>query len=149
MTRWLDEQELRAWKGFCLMQMQLFALLAREMTEGLSETDYSVLAGLSDQPDRQLRLTELGQQLGWEKSRVSHHVARMEQRGLVEKLKCPTDQRGWFVRMTPTGLAAITAAAPRHVELVRAHFIDLLTPGELAALASASEKVLAHLPSAP
>lgn len=146
MTRWLDEQEASAWRNFCLMQGQLFGLIERQTPAGLSGADYAVLANLSDFADHRARLTELGVQLGWEKSRLSHQITQMEQRGLVQKVRCPTDQRGWFVHMTPAGLAAIAEAAPAHVELVREHFVDLLTPVQLRTLDDICRKVLGHLP---
>jgi DNA-binding MarR family transcriptional regulator len=148
-TRWLTADEGRAWRNLSLMQLQLFALLGREMSEGLSYQDYLVLADLSDRPDGQARLNELGRRLGWEKSRISHHVTRMEQRGLVERVKCPTDQRGWFVAATDAGREAIRQAAPAHVHLVRRHFIDLLTPEQLATLDDIAQTVLDHLPQEP
>lgn len=145
--RWLDDDERDAWRNFSLMQLQLFGLLGRELAaEGLSYPDYLVLAGLSDRDDRRARLVELGRDLGWEKSRISHHISRMEQRGLVTKTRCPTDRRGWFVAMTDAGLAAITEAAPGHVEVVRRHFIDLLDPAEVRTLGDIATRVLEHLP---
>lgn len=146
-VRWLTAAEHRAWRNFSLMQLQLFALLGRELADdGLSYQDYIVLAHLSDQKDNQLRLTELGRELGWEKSRISHHVTRMEQRGLVARMRCPTDQRGWFVVMTDEGRAASAAAAPGHVATVRRHFIDLLTPAQLETLDGIARTVLDQLP---
>jgi DNA-binding MarR family transcriptional regulator len=147
-TRWLTEPERRAWRNLSLMQLQLQALLGRELaSDGLSYQDYLVLAYLSDRPDNQARLTDIGRQLGWEKSRVSHHITRMESRALVERVKCPTDQRGWFVVMTDDGRASIVAAAPAHVAAVRRHFIDLLTPEQINALDEIARTVLEHLPS--
>ena len=105
------------------------------------------MADLSDRPDNQARLHELGHQLGWEKSRVSHHINRMQKRGLVDKTRCPTDQRGWNVTLTDQGRAAITKAAPAHVEAVRRHFIDLLTPAQLKTVDTVARKVLKNLPS--
>ena len=146
-SRWLTEKERHAWRNFSLMQLQLFALLGRELAgDGLSYPDYVVLAILSDQPDNQARLSQLGHELGWEKSRVSHHVARMEQRELVTRAKCPTDLRGWFIAMTDEGRAAMARAAPAHVGVVRRHFIDLLTPAQIAALTDISQTVLDSLP---
>lgn len=146
-TRWLDDEEQRTWQNFLLMQFQLNAHMARELTaDGLSHQDYMVLANLSDLDDQEARLVELGDKLGWEKSRMSHHISRMEARGLVAKVKCPTDQRGWFVRMTDAGRDAIAAAAPNHVEVVRRHFIDLLSRDELRMLDAISTRVLDTLP---
>ncbi|MGD9796203.1 MAG: MarR family winged helix-turn-helix transcriptional regulator [Acidimicrobiia bacterium] len=147
-TRWLSEPERQAWRNLSLMQLQLHALLGRELTgDGLSYQDYLVLASLSDRPDNQARLTDIGRELGWEKSRVSHHITRMESRSLVQRVKCPTDQRGWFVMMTDNGRASIEAAAPAHVAAVRRHFIDLLTPQQLGTLDEIARTVLEHLPS--
>ncbi len=146
-TRWLRDDERQAWKNFVLMQFQLLALLGRELTDtGLSFQDYSVLAELSDRPEYQARLTELGRQLGWEKSRISHQVTRMEQRGLLAKVKCPTDLRGWNVKLTDEGHAAIVAAAPAHVATVRKNFIDLLTADQIEVLQQITTTVLEALP---
>jgi DNA-binding MarR family transcriptional regulator len=92
-----------------------------------------------------LRAFELSRRLGWEKSRLSHHIARMEARGLVGREPCDTDHRGAFVVLTPTGRAAIEVAAPGHVEGVRRHFIDLLTPEQLEVLADITDTVLTEL----
>jgi DNA-binding MarR family transcriptional regulator len=146
-TRWLTEPENLAWKGLTLMQFQLFALLGRELADsGLSFQDYIVLAELSDRPDHRARLTDLGRQLGWEKSRVSHHVSRMEQRGLVAKVRCETDQRSWFITITDEGRRAIKEAAPPHVAKVREYFVDLLTAEQLRVLESITATVLQALP---
>lgn len=146
-VRWLDRNELEAWRRLLLMQLQLTATLSRELAEssGLSYQDYLVLAALTDRPDGRMRAFELGRELGWEKSRLSHHVARMVERGLVRREKCETDQRGAFVVVTKQGRKAIEAAAPGHVEGVRRHFIDLLSPTELKTLSTVAGRVLNHL----
>jgi len=143
-VRWLDEREERAWRALQFMTMRLDARLASELASvsDLSYPDYTVLVALTDRPDGRLRLFELAATLGWEKSRVSHQVARMVDRGLVAKEKCDDDRRGAFVVATDRGLAAIEAAAPHHVETVRRLFVDPLTPAELDALGRAAQKVL-------
>jgi DNA-binding MarR family transcriptional regulator len=147
-TNWLTEPEQQAWRNLSLMQLQLVALLGRELADdGLSYQDYLVLATLSDQPDGRMRLNELGGVLGWEKSRVSHHMTRMEARGLVTRVRCATDQRGWFIVLTDAGRAASEAAAPAHVAVVRRHFVDLLTAEQLATLDTIARTVLEHLPA--
>lgn len=145
--RWLTEAEERAWRGLQSMQLQLAGALARslEANSDLSLADYGVLIFLTDQPEGRLRLFELAEGLGWEKSRVSHQVARMAGRGLVEKQRCSADRRGWHVSVTPTGREAIEAAAPSHVETVRELFVDRLSPQQLAAVAEVAEVVLAGL----
>ncbi|MFN2557672.1 MAG: MarR family winged helix-turn-helix transcriptional regulator [Nitriliruptorales bacterium] len=146
-ARWLDDQEERAWRALQLMQMRLTAQLARDLAahSDLSYPDYVVLVALSDQSDGRMRLYELARVLGWEKSRLSHHLARMAQRGLVMKEKCASDRRGAFVVATECGRDAIERAAPSHVESVRRLFIDRLTPRQLATISAAAETVLAAL----
>jgi DNA-binding MarR family transcriptional regulator len=149
-VRWLDEREAAAWRGLQIMQMQLNATLARELAEqsDLSYPDYMVLVALTDQPDGRRRPFELGADLAWEKSRVSHHVSRMAARGLVARTDCPSDQRGSFVVITDRGRAAIESAAPGHVAAVRRYVIDRLAPAQLDALAEISAEVLAALAGA-
>lgn len=142
---WLSEDELRAWRDLSLMQFQLSARLGRELAaDGLSYQDYLILAALTD-GDGRLRANELGLGLGWEKSRLSHHITRMVERGLVTREKCPTDQRGSFVVITDKGRRANRAAAPAHVAAVRRFFVDLVTPSQLATIAEVAETVLAKL----
>ena len=150
-VRWLDEHEARAWRGFQAMQLRLNAALSRELAvdSDLSYSDYSVLVVLTDQPGGRLRAFELGAELGWEKSRVSHHVTRMADRGLVQRERCSSDQRGAFVTVTEAGRTAIEQAAPGHVAAVRRWFIDLLTPEQLDELATISAVALEALDDSP
>jgi DNA-binding MarR family transcriptional regulator len=143
-VRWLDEREERAWRALQFMGMRLDARLASELAavSDLSYSDYTVLVALTDRPDGRMRPFELAATLGWEKSRVSHQIARMVDRGLVAKDKCGDDRRGAFVIATERGRAAIVAAAPHHVRTVRRLFVDPLTPDELDALGRAAQKVL-------
>ena len=149
--RWLSDGEERAWRSLQFMQMRLEGELARQLAEdsGLSYSDYVVLVALTDRPDGRMRLFELAGVLGWEKSRLSHHVARMEARGLVKKEKCDADRRGAFVVVTERGRNEIKVAAPGHVAAVRRLFVDRLTPGQLAAVAEAAAEVLAALDQPP
>jgi DNA-binding MarR family transcriptional regulator len=146
-VRWLNEREERAWRALQFMQMRLEARLARQLASDsrLSYPDYLVLVALTDDPDGRLRLFELGEVLGWEKSRLSHHVARMADRGLVKKEKCDSDRRGAYVVITDKGRDEIKAAAPGHVDAVRRLFIDRLTTDQLDAIAIAAETVLAGI----
>ena len=146
-TRWLNEREERAWRSLQFMQMRLEGELARQLAadSGLSYPDYVVLVALTDRPDGRLRLFELAHVLGWEKSRLSHHVARMADRGLVAKEKCDADRRGAFVVITTRGRRDLEAAAPGHVSAVRRLFVDRLTPSQLDAIGEAANVVLATL----
>lgn len=143
-VRWLDEREQRAWRGLMDLQAQLGAHLRRSLLRdsGLSDADYEVLVHLSEAPDERLRIFQLVRGLQWEKSRLSHQLRRMEQRELLERTECPTDGRGAFVALTATGREAIEAAAPLHVDEVRKHFIDRLTPEQLGSLLEISRAVL-------
>lgn len=144
---WLDEREERAWRGFINLQQQVKRRIERELQRnaGLSGPDYEVLVHLSEAPEGRLRPYQLGRITQWEKSRLSHHLSRMAERGLVERQVCPTDSRGSFVALTDLGRAAITGAAPQHVEDVRRWFIDVLTPEQLDVLADISDTVLENL----
>ncbi len=126
------------------------AVLSRELQEesGLSSQDYGVLVALNEQPDGRMRAFELGRELAWEKSRLSHHITRMAERDLVKRMRCPTDQRGSFVAITNTGRKALQAAAPGHVAAVRRYFIDQLSASEIAALTKIAEKTSSALLSA-
>lgn len=144
---WLNDEELRAWRGLQLMQNQLSAALSRELLEatGLSYLDYLVLAVLTDQTAGRMRAFELGRELGWEKSRLSHHISRMFERGLVERQKCSEDRRGAHVAVTKMGRKAIESAAPGHVASVRRRFLDRLSKEQIQTLGDISETVLAGL----
>jgi DNA-binding MarR family transcriptional regulator len=144
---WLSVEEEQAWRRLQLMHLQLTATLSHELaqTAGLSYPDYVVLAVLTGAPEARMRVTELGRTIGWEKSRVSHHISRMVERGYVTRERCQTDQRGAFVVVTKRGHKAIEAAAPGHVAGVRRHFVDLLTPEQLATIREVADAVLEHL----
>jgi DNA-binding MarR family transcriptional regulator len=148
--RWLNEAEQHAWRTFLRMQAQLTARLGRDLQADseLSLADYDVLVHLTDLEGGRRRILELARELDWEKSRMSHHLARMAKRGLIAREECPADGRGAFIVITPEGQAAIEAAAPRHVESVRRLVFDVLSPEQVAALAAVSEKVLARLDTA-
>ncbi len=150
-VRWLDPGEERAWRSLQFMQMRLEGELARQLAvdSGLSYPDYVVLVALTDRPDGRMRLFELAEVLGWEKSRLSHHVTRMATRGLVTKEKCDADRRGSFVVVTSPGRREIAAAAPGHVRAVRRLFVDRLTPAQLAAIGDAADIVLAAFDDEP
>ncbi|KAB1943641.1 MarR family transcriptional regulator [Micromonospora sp. ALFpr18c] len=145
--RWLDAREDHAWRGYRRMRRLLDLELARELTQdgGLSEPDYDVLSDLSETPQGRLRLSELADRMLWSRSRLSHHLTRMQQRGLVTREECPDDARGAIVVLTPAGRGAIEAAAPGHVTAVRRHFLDLLTPAEVEALGAFTHRVVDHL----
>ncbi|MDN5749464.1 MAG: MarR family transcriptional regulator [Pseudonocardia sp.] len=133
------------------MQAQLQAQLNRELQadSGMSLADFDVLVALTDRADVQMRVRELAEALQWEKSRLSHHLARMERRGLVERRDCPDDARGAFVILTADGRRAIERAAPAHVDAVRSLVFDGLDPEQVDTLACIAETVLSRIRSRP
>lgn len=126
------------------MNRYLDAAMARQLVDAssISLSDYVVLVALTDVPNAELRQFELAEFLGWEKSRLSHHLARMQRRRLISRRPCPDDRRGALVAATLEGVAAIEAAAPGHVEMVRQTVIDRLTTDQLHALSAISSIVL-------
>ncbi|WP_416904784.1 MarR family winged helix-turn-helix transcriptional regulator [Micromonospora echinospora] len=147
MTRWLDDDEQRAWRAYVQMQNRLTARLGRQLQQdsGLSLADYDVLVALTDADEGRLRPFALQRQLEWEQSRLSHHLSRMQRRGLVDREGCPGDRRGAFVVLTPAGREAIEAAAPGHVATVREFFLDQLDRDEVATLERLATRVLHRL----
>jgi DNA-binding MarR family transcriptional regulator len=145
-TNWLDDDEQRAWRAYRRMVLLVDSAVARELSRdtGLSMPDYQVLSTLSEAEGHRRRLTDLASRMQWSPSRLSHHVTRMEQRGLVTRADCAEDLRAAYVVLSACGWEAIKAAAPDHVASVREHLIDLLTTEEIAAMTSIGEKVIAH-----
>ncbi|WDZ83263.1 MarR family winged helix-turn-helix transcriptional regulator [Micromonospora cathayae] len=151
MTRWLDDDEQRAWRSYVQMQARLNAHLGRQLQRdsGLSLADYGVLVQLTEVPEGRLRPFALQERLEWEQSRLSHHLSRMSRRGLVERQECPSDARGAFVAITAAGRAALEAAAPGHVATVRDLFLDQLDRDELRTLERFADRVLRRLAADP
>lgn len=145
--RWLTPEEQRAWRGFVRLHERLGGRLGRllQSESHVSPADFAVLVHLTDTPEGRQRYQELARALEWEKSRMSHHIARMAGRGMVVREDCLEDARGAFVVITDVGRAAVEAAAPRHVEAVRELFMDHVTPAELRVLAEISERVIRKL----
>ncbi|MBY8879773.1 MarR family transcriptional regulator [Streptomyces sp. PLK6-54] len=109
---------------------------------GLSEPDYEVLSTLSERPGRTSTLHEQAAKMAWSRSRLSRHATRMEARGLIRRAPDPDDGRGCLLVLTQQGLDALSDAAPAHLASVRHHFVDRLTPEDLAALETIAGKVL-------
>lgn len=148
--RWLDAREQASWRAYLEMNASLAARLNREMQEqsGISIADFSVLVQLSEHVDARMRVLELARALGWEKSRLSHQLSRMQQRGLVERSNCDEDRRGAFVVLTDYGRQTVERAAPRHVEAVRRYVFDELNPVQVEALGVIARTVAERLAAA-
>lgn len=138
---------MRAWRAFVMTNVRLFEQLDRELKaeHGLTHDDYGILVNLSEAPGQRLRMSELATRVLESKSRLSHHVGRLQAEGLVRRETCPNDLRGLFAVLTPAGRRLLRRAAPAHVRSVREHFIDNLDRDQLTALADALGQVAEHL----
>lgn len=150
-TPWLNDAEQRLWRGWLTCNAELSARLQRLLQDqaGLSLSDFEVLVHLTDTPDGRVRVTDLARLSRWERSRVSHHVKRMERRGLVQRLECVEDGRGAFIAITADGRAAIERAAPGHVRAVRQLVFDPLSQDDLQHLSTAIDTIAQGLMAEP
>ena len=131
-----------AWRRYIIASRQLLAALDADLKEhDLTLPDYEILALLSDAPDRQMRMSELAKIALLSRSRLSHRMKVMEKAGWLKREPCPVDKRGYFAVMTPKGWKAIVAAAPDHVESVRARFLDHITKADQQVIAQIFERI--------
>jgi DNA-binding MarR family transcriptional regulator len=139
--------ELAAWREYLEAGERLRRALAAGMTgeSGISPADYEVLLALSEADGRRLRSSALAEKAGWERSRLSHHLARMERRGLIAREECLTDNRGAEVVITDEGLHVFRRSSAAHLALVRRLFVDALTPEQLASAQQVSAAIRTHL----
>ena len=143
----IPAQDWELWRAWVSMNQQLTRALDRRLQgdAGISQADYIVLLSLFESPDRRRRIGELAELIAWEKSRVSHQVARMESRGLVERTECDTDARGTWVELTRDGHRALLAAMKDHTAAIRDLFLAELTEDEKDAIHTAARRVLEKL----
>src|SRR5690349_11159248 len=145
--RWLDADEQKAWRAWLystqLLQERLNAELQHDT--GISHPYYEILVQLSETPGRMLRMSELADRCLSSRSRLSHAVSRLEERGWIRRQVCEEDGRGQLAVLTDEGFAALEAAAPIHVESVRRHLFDQLTPEQVQQMRALGETLLRHL----
>jgi DNA-binding MarR family transcriptional regulator len=148
-TRWLDDDEQRTWRAFMATSQLVNEELDRQLQRdsGMPHAYYVVLVKLSEAPDRMLRMSELAMELNSSQSRLSHAVARLEERGWVQRRPCATDRRVSWAFLTDEGFAVLAAAAPGHTEAVRQSFFDRLTPEQVRQLAEICGAVLGRTDS--
>jgi DNA-binding MarR family transcriptional regulator len=146
-TRWLSDEQLAAWVRLVAVVELLPGVLDSQLRRdaGLTHFEYFVLAMLSDAPDRTLRMTSLAARTNATLPRLSHVVRRLEGRGLVRRFPCPSDGRATNARLTDAGWDKIVASAPGHVETVREHVIDALTPQQIGQLTEITDEILGRL----
>ena len=139
--------ELRIWREFIetaeALRSELTSRLQSESS--LSPGDYAVLLALSEAEERRLRSSDLAASIGWERSRLSHHLGRMERRALIRREDCSTDYRGAEIVLTSAGAVAFRRATVPHLRAVRELFIDALTPDQLVAAGDVAAKLRARL----
>lgn len=134
-VRWLDADEQRAWRSIIRGTRRLFEHIDRDLKPlGLTGEDYGLLVAISESEGGRLRMAELADVSAQSRSRLSHHVGRLEKRGLVVRASCEEDRRGQWAMLTPEGQQLLETAAPHHVAGVRQHLLDHLSPEELAML---------------
>ncbi len=139
----LTDEQQETWFSYMRVMLRLTYEMNRQLQSDsdLSLSDYDVLNALADSPGNRLRLTALSTRIGWERSRVSHHLQRMSRRGLVDRAPSAEDGRATDAVLTDAGRAALVAATPGHAELVRRMFFDGLDPALLPPLRVALEQV--------
>ena len=139
--------ELRTWRDFIETTEALRAVLAARLQSesALSPGDYAVLLALSETQGHRMRSSELAAHIGWERSRLSHHLGRMERRGLIRREECAADSRGAEIVLEPAGAEAFHGATVPHLRAIRELFIDALTPEQLAAAGEIAAALRAHL----
>jgi DNA-binding MarR family transcriptional regulator len=143
--QWLSNDEQRAWRSFLEACQALFTAVEGQLQHdaGLPHGYYEILVRLSESPGRAMRMTQLADASTSSKSRLSHAVARLEERGWVRRANCPTDRRGQVAELTDEGFAALAAAAPGHVAQVRRSLISQLSPEQVEQLRAISEAIVA------
>jgi DNA-binding MarR family transcriptional regulator len=146
-ARWLNDEEMRAWRAYVVGKALLDAQLNRDLQDEhqLALADYELLVRLSEAPDGRARMSTLAELVASSKSRISHQIGRMEHAGLVCRQGCPGDRRGVFAVLTSHGREVLRTAAPTHVRGVRDNLIDLLSDQERLVLAEVFERVMSRL----
>lgn len=145
--RWLDDRERAAWLRLVAVSELLPSALDAHLrrTAELTHYDYFVLASLSETDDRTLTMSTLAHRTNATLPRLSHVVRRLEARGLVERSTDPSDRRVTRARITDAGMALVVEVAPSHVEHVREHVIDALTPEQVDQLSAIADALVARL----
>lgn len=133
---WLDSGEQEVWRGFLRMNSSIYDELERDLREreGLTLTEYGILAHLSEAPGRRMRMRVLADSVIVSKSRLSHQVARLERAGHVRRESCEDDRRGFWAVLTEEGVSVLDEAAPGHAAQVRSLLFDRLSPHQITQL---------------
>jgi DNA-binding MarR family transcriptional regulator len=142
----LSARELAVWRSLLDTTAEFRRFLGAKLQEsGISPADYQVLLALSEADGKRLRSSELAATIDWERSRLSHHLGRMERRGLIQRHDCATDIRGAEVSIVENGVAALRRVGAPHLRAIKKYFADALTPEQLEALADVLQSLQNHL----
>jgi DNA-binding MarR family transcriptional regulator len=143
--RWLSAEEQETWRAFLCACNTFFSAVDAQLQHdsGMPHTYYEILVRLSETPGHALRMSQLAEATSASKSRASHAVARLEERGWVRRADCATDRRGQVAELTDAGYAALAEAARGHVEQVRRSLFDALTAEQVMQLRAISEAMIA------
>ncbi len=146
------KQQLRVWRSYIETAEALRSRLASRMQSdsALSLGDYQVLLALNEAVGHRLRSSELAARIGWERSRLSHHLGRMERRGLVGREECAEDSRGAEVVLSPAGAEAFRRGSIPHLQAVQELFVSALSSEQLLQLEALTAALRAQLaPASP
>jgi DNA-binding MarR family transcriptional regulator len=143
--------ELRAWRSFTETTDLVKRRIETELQQasGLSSGDYAVLLALSEHAEHRIRSSPLAEHIGWERSRLSHHLARMERRGLIVRQAVEHDSRGAQIVLTEQGAHTLRRASSPHLHSVQKLFVTALSTEQLAALESSMSALRDHLDVSP
>jgi DNA-binding MarR family transcriptional regulator len=146
-ARWLTPDERAAWLSLVGVMVKLPAALDAQLQRdaGLSYIEYMVLAMLSEQPERKLRMSELATTINASLSRLSHVANRLERQQLIRRESDPEDGRFTNAVLTEPGMEKVVNSAPGHVEAVRRLVIDPLTAGQLDGVREAGDLIQARI----
>jgi DNA-binding MarR family transcriptional regulator len=141
--------DLAAWRTYIETSERMRSVIGSRLQtdSGLSNGDYAVLLSLSEAPHNRVRSSELASSVGWERSRLSHHLGRMEQRGLIRREECLVDNRGAEACLTPEGADAFRRASAPHLHAIQELFVGALTSEQLDAVTQIGAALEAHLDS--
>jgi DNA-binding MarR family transcriptional regulator len=139
--------ELATWRALIDTTAELRKILGAQLLQesNLSSADYQVLLALTEADGGGMRSSELAASIDWERSRLSHHLGRMERRGLIRRDDCPTDSRGSEISLTDDGARMFRASTAPHMRAIKHHFADALTPEQFVALADILRALREHL----
>src|SRR4051794_10539074 len=139
----LTDEQQETWFSYMRVMLRLTYEMNRQLQldSDLSLSDYDVLNALAHSRGGRLQLTALSIRIGWERSRVSHHLQRMSRRGLVDRAPSTGGRRATDAVLPDAGRGALMAATPGHAELVKRMFFDGLDPALLHPMRVALEQM--------